>query len=152
VKMSIEIDKSFLGNSYARFELALRGINTLDTQKSLQISLLTNSLQKLAVTSALMTNHKTIKNNVEYNYNFWEYKIPQNDFDFLICTCFENQDNKFIPNGWFIFPKNIINKLTTKNTLNIFESDISGNYSKDPKINKNLYFKNWKLLKDEKKV
>jgi len=150
--MNNQIDKTFLGISYARFELALRGINTLDTQKSLQISLLTNSLQKLAVTGALMSNHKTVKNNVEYNYNFWEYKIPQTDFDFLICTCFENQDQKIIPNGWFIFPKNIIEKLSTKNTLNIFKSNISSNYSKEPKINKNLYFKNWKLLKDDLKV
>lgn len=142
----MEINKNLLGINYARFELSLKGINTIDAEKSLQISLLTKSLQKLAVTSSLMANHKTEKKGIIYDYNFWEHKIPESEFDYLICTCFENIEGETKTNGWFIFPKSIIEKLGSKNTINIFESDISGNYSREPKINKHFYFKNWKLL------
>ena len=142
------IDRSYLALTYARHELALRGVNTLETQKSLGFELLTSSLQKLATTSALMANHKTTKKDQDYNYNFWEHKLPNGDYDFLICVCLENQDGKVIENGWFIFPKSVLNKLGEKNTINIFESDISGNYAREPKINKNYYFKNWKILEE----
>ena len=140
------LNKSYLATMYLRHELALRGISTLEAQKSLGFELLTSSLQKLATTSAVMTNHKTKKKEVEYNYNFWEHKVPQGEFDFLICTCFEDQDGTIIENGWFIFPKKMIDSFGAKNTINIFESDISGNYAREPKINKHEYFKNSQIL------
>jgi hypothetical protein len=95
-----------------------------------------------------MSNHKTSKKGVDYNYNFWEHKLPLGDYDYLICVCLENQDGKVIENGWFIFPKSVLEKIGEKGTINIFESDISGNYAREPKINKHHYFKNWKVLEN----
>lgn len=144
------LDKEYISMTYIRHQLALQGIKTLETQKSLGFGLLTNSMQNLAIISAVMTNHKTKKGNKEYNYNFWEFKIPENKTNFLICVCFEFIEDKIKVNGTFIFPKEIIDKIGKNNTINIFESDISGIYNREPKINKHKYFNNYNLIKKEK--
>lgn len=142
-------DLAYISTTYIRHQLAMQGIKTMETQKSLGFGLLTNTLQNLAITSAVMTNHKTKKKETEYNYNFWEFKIPKDMGKYLICICLEKQDKKLIENGYFIFPKELIEKMGTTNTISIFESDLSGNYNREPKINKHKYFKNWKQLKNE---
>ena len=147
--ISKNYDLEYISNTYIRHEFAICGIKTIETQKSLGFGLLTETLQNLSITSALMTNHKTIKGKTEYNYNFWEFKIPKQLGKFLICICFEKFENEIIEKGYFIFPNQLIKKLGSKNTISIFESDISGIYSKEPKINKHKYFKNWRLIKNE---
>lgn len=141
------IDKEYISTTYLRHQLALKGIKTFETQKSLGFELLTDSLENLAVISALMANHKTKKEENEYNYNFWEFKVPKNMGKYLVCICLENIDGKLKENGYFIFPKEIIEKMGENNTISIFESDISGIYNREPKINKHQYFKNYNLLK-----
>jgi len=145
-----KINFEYLSKIYIRFKLAKKGIMTQEIEKSLGFELLTDSMQNLGVISSVMANHKSKKINNEYNYNFWEFKIPKSYGNFLICVCFEklegNNKNNVKENGYFIFPKEIIEKIGKKGTINIFESDLSGIYSREPKINKNFYFKNWKLL------
>ena len=145
----MKINKSFVATKYVQFELGLRGINTFESPKSLHFGLLSESLQKLAITTSLMANHKTSKNNNDYNYNFWEFKVPENYGDYLICVCLEDFEGEIKTNGYFIFPKETIEKLSKNHTINIFESDISGMYNREPKINKNYYFRNWRLITDE---
>ena len=147
--MLAELNKDYLSRMYVRHKFASKGIITQETEKSLGFELLTSSLQKLSITSALMTNHKTKKKDQEYNYNFWEFKIPQGNYEFLICVCLENFEGNIKENGFFVFPKSILDKLGEKNTINIFESDISGNYSREPKINKHKYFKNYNQLQEK---
>lgn len=143
------VDREYISTTYMRHQLAMQGIKTFETQKSLGFELLTESLQNLAVISAIMANHKSKKGENEYNYNFWEFKVPKNMANYLICVCLENQDGKLIENGYFIFPKSVIDKIGKNNTLSIFESDVSGIYNREPKINKHKYFKNYKIIKND---
>lgn len=146
IEKTQKINKEFIAKNYIKFKLGFKGIITQEIEKSLGFELLTDSMLKLGITSAIMANHKTKKENSEYNYNFWEFKVPENYGDFLICVLFENQDEEYKINGYFIFPKNLINSIGEKGTINIFESDISGMYTREPKINKHQYFKNYTLL------
>lgn len=147
--MLADLNKDYLSRMYVRHKFAKKGIITQETEKSLGFELLTSSLQKLTITSALMTNHKTRKKGNEYNYNFWEFKIPKGDYEYLVCVCFENFEGNIRENGYFVFPRSILEKFGDKNTISIFESDISGNYSREPKINKHQYFKNYKQLNEK---
>jgi hypothetical protein len=145
--MYSRIDIGLIASTYTRYKLTLEGVNTFEVPKSLQFGLLTSSMQKLSITSSIMANHKTVKEDKEYNYNFWEFKVPQGGFDFLICVCLEKIEEKIKVNGCFVFPKEIVLKLSKNYTINIFESDISGLYSREPKLNKHKYFEHYENIK-----
>ncbi len=136
-----------LALSYTYYLLCKKGFNVLFVNNS-NIDLFINS-KKALVSYSLKTEHKTKKNNNEYIYNIWELNynnIKEVDYDYLILVILENIEKEINEIGIFIFPKKIINKNLEKKTLTIFESDISGNYKKEPKFNKNFYFNNFTLI------
>ncbi len=140
------IDHKKIAINYLKYKLSLKDIEILETPKSSKFDLLTEGLKKIIIITAIMSEHKTIKNNKGYIYNFWEFQVPKNtDYDLLICFCFENIEHELKINGWFSFP---YQKIEKSDSISIFESDISGNYIKEPKFFKHEFFNNTELFKN----
>lgn len=136
-----------LSNSYLYY-LATKNSIFLEFSKNANYDFFNESLKKIKTNYAIKTEHKTQKNNKNYIYNIWEFNIQDNQADYLILILFEKINKQTQENGLFIFPKEIIEKIKNKKTITIFESDITGNYTKEPKINKNFYYNNFNLLKN----
>ncbi len=137
-----------LSKAFAYFELTKNRVPcTLLEGKD--YDMLTDNLKKIKIVYSFKLIHKTFKNGRRYEYNMWELQIPEKiNFDYLFFVIYEGE-NKEVPDiiGYFIFSSDLITEMKKSKSLSIFESDITGSYRKEPKINKFKYFKNVDILK-----
>jgi len=128
----------------------------LFVKNSIDVSLICGSSEfffnkmskRIKVAYALRSEHRTKKKEDFYIYNIWEVNnLDTVDSDFLIVVLYDNLEDIVKELGVFIFPKEVVLKIREKKSITFFESDISGNYKKEPKINKHSYFNNFDILK-----
>lgn len=136
-----------LSVSYAHYLLNKHHIEcrSLSTTSS---EIITESLKKLKITYGLKTEHTTKKNNQSYSYNIWELHLPSTGtYDYLLFIPLEQPGETIKELGCFIFPSEKIQEHQEKKSITIFDSDLTGNYKKEPKFNKNYFLNNFSLLK-----
>jgi len=136
-----------LSYSYIFYLLVKNSIDTSPVCGSSNFVLNKNN-KIIKVVYALKTEHKTKRNKATYTYNIWEVNnLEDVDEDFLIVLLYDNLEDFIKELGVFILPRDIVLKIRDKKSITFFESDLTGNYVKEPKINKHFYFNNFDLLK-----
>lgn len=144
----VEIFLSYLGECYVPLELAKRKLKVAKLH-DVAFDFLAKNGAKIEVKSALPSLNKTYKESVHktYEYKYWQFRVTteeQQQSDFFVCVVFEKPDHA--PVGYFIFPNESIKTLGKSNMIGVFESDITGDFKKVNKENKNQYFNNWNLI------
>ena len=136
---------SYLGECYVKLELAKRSIKTLKTY-GFYFDFLTQNNCRVEVKAALPSKNRTFKKGKWYEYKYWQFRLSHSkqQADFFVCVVFDTLEKP--PRGIFIFPRTALATLESSQGFSIFESDLTGDFKKQNKIDKVQYLNNWQQI------
>lgn len=137
---------SYLGECYVQLELAKNNYMTLRADR-FYFDFLGQNGCKIEVKTALPSKNRALKKGRWYEYRAWQFRLStekQHIADFFVYTVFEEMSKP--PIGYFIIPQEEVAKIGPSNMLVIFESDLTGDFKKENKINRHRYLNKWEQI------